>query len=60
MATLSAVRANPVPRRFHDQLRARGKPAKVALVAAMRKLLTILNAMLRKGEPWANPTAASP
>lgn len=49
MATLTAVRHNPVLQVFFRRLRAAGKPAKVALVACMRKLLTILNAMLREG-----------
>lgn len=52
MATLSAVRSNPVLKAFYERLRAAGKQGKVALVACMRKLLTILNAMLRDGEPW--------
>jgi len=47
MGTLSAIRYNPAIRAFHDRLRAKGKPAKVAIVACMRKLLTILNAMVR-------------
>ena len=47
MATLSAVRFNPVIRAFYARLRAAGKLPKVALVACMRKLLTIINAMLR-------------
>jgi transposase len=52
MATLSGVRFNPVLAAFYGQLRARGKEAKVALTACMRKLITILNAMLRDGKPW--------
>jgi transposase len=56
MATLSAVRHNPVLRAFHRRLRAAGKPPKVALVAAMRKLLTIINAMVAHQQPW-QPTA---
>jgi transposase len=52
MATLSAVRCNPVIRRFFDRLTAAGKPRKVALVACMRKLLTILNAMMRRRVGW--------
>ncbi len=52
MGTLSAVRFNPVIRAFYHQLLARGKPKKVALVACMRKLLTILNTMLKSGTPW--------
>ena len=47
MATLSAVRYNPILKAFYTRLRDVGKTAKVALVACMRKLLTIINAMLR-------------
>jgi transposase len=52
MATLVATRHNPTIRVFYQRLRAAGKPAKVALVAAMRKLLTILNAMVKAQRPW--------
>ena len=52
LSTWSAARWNPVIRVFHDRLRAQGKPPKVAQVACMRKLLTILNAMVRDGRPW--------
>ncbi len=52
MAALVAARWNPVLRVFYRRLRAAGKPAKVALVAVARKLLTILNAMLRDQRPW--------
>jgi transposase len=52
MGALVAARRNPVIRAFYERLRAAGKPAKVALVACMRKLLTILNAILRTGTPW--------
>jgi transposase len=52
MATLSATRFNPTIKAFHQRLVAAGKPAKVALVACMRKLLTILNAMIRDGKPF--------
>ena len=52
MAALVAVRCNPVIRAFAERLRAAGKPTKVVLTACMPKLLTILNAMLRHGEPW--------
>jgi len=55
MATLTAVRRNPVLATFSQRLRTTGHPAKVALVAAMRKLLTILNAMLRDHRPWQTP-----
>lgn len=52
MAALVATRFNPVIKVFYMRLVAAGKPKKVALVACMRKLLTILNAMLRKNEEW--------
>lgn len=52
MAALTARRCNPVIRAFADRLAAAGKPAKVVIVACMRKLLTILNAILRDGRPW--------
>ena len=52
MATLSAIRCNPVIRAFHQRLIAKGKPKKVAIVACMRKLLTILNAMVRDHATW--------
>jgi transposase len=52
MATLSASRYNPVIRSFYQSLIARGKPPKVALTACMRKLLVILNAMLRDQKSW--------
>jgi len=54
MATLAAIRFNPAISRFYKRLVAAGKPKKVALVACMRKLLTILNAMVRSRKPW-NP-----
>ena len=52
MAALVAIRHNPVIRVFHSRLIAAGKPKKVAIVACMRKLLTILNAMLRDRAAW--------
>jgi len=52
MATVVAIRHNPVLRPFYARLRAAGKPPKVALVAAMRKLLTILNAMIKHQTVW--------
>jgi transposase len=57
MAALVATRHNPVLKAFYERLKAAGKPPKVALVACMRKLLTILNAILRTGKPW-NPALA--
>jgi transposase len=52
MSTLVAVRYNPVLKAFYQRLRAAGKLAKVALIACMRKLLTILNAMVKHQTPW--------
>ena len=52
MATLTATRCNPVIRAYFTQLRERGKAFKVAMVACMHKLLTILNAMLKQQTPW--------
>jgi transposase len=52
MAALVASRHNPLIAVFYRRLRAAGKPAKVALVACMRKLLLILNAILRDRRPW--------
>lgn len=55
MATLSAMRYNPAIAAFRQRLLAAGKPKKVVIVACMRKLLTILNAMARDGALW-DPT----
>ena len=52
MATLVAVRYNPLIAAFYTRLTAAGRPKKVALVAAMRKLLIILNAIVREKRPW--------
>lgn len=52
MATLVATRHNPTIRKFYQRLLANGKQKKVALVAAMRKLLTILNTLIKKDELW--------
>jgi len=52
MAALVASRHNPVIKGFYQRLLGAGKPKKVALVACMRKLLTILNAMVRSRQPW--------
>ena len=54
MAMLSAVRFNPVIKAFYDRLIAAGKPKKVALTACSHKLLRILNAMARTGQPWSD------
>lgn len=55
MATLVATRYNPVIRDFYQRLLAVGKPKKLALTACMRKLLTILNAMINHRTPWHYP-----
>lgn len=52
MATLTAVRHNPVIHVFYERLRQAGKAPKVALTACMRKVLTILNAMVKSNVPW--------
>lgn len=52
MAALTASQHNPVIKAFYERLKAAGKLSKVALVACMRKLLTMLNAMVRTGKPW--------
>ncbi len=52
LAALTAARHNPVLKAFRDRLVALGKPKLVAVVAVARKLLTILNAMIRDQKPW--------
>ena len=52
MAALVGIKHNPVLRQFYERLRAAGKPFKVAVTACMRKLLTILNAMLHQNRHW--------
>ncbi len=52
MATLSAIRYNPVLKQFYERLKASGKVSKVAVIASARKLLTILNAMVRDRTRW--------
>jgi transposase len=54
MATLTAIRWNPVIRAHYARLAAAGRPKKLAIVACIRHLLTILNAILRSGTPWQN------
>jgi transposase len=58
MATICATRSNPLIRSFYTRLKAAGKPSKVAIVACMRKLLTILNAMIKHKTMW-NPAKFS-
>jgi transposase len=54
MATLSATQCNPVIKSFYKKLVAQGKHKKVAIVACMRKLITILNAMVRENKEWCH------
>jgi transposase len=58
MATVASVRCNPVLRGFYERLCAAGKPRKVALTACMRKLLTILNAMMHRQTRWQSALTA--
>ena len=51
---MTAMRCNPALRAFHHRLRAAGKPKMVALIAVARKLLTVLNAILRDKTKWQN------
>jgi transposase len=53
MACFSAIQHNPPLKAFYRRLREAGKPTRLALVAVMRKLLTMLNAILRDNKPWA-------
>jgi transposase len=59
MATLAAVKHNPVIRATYDRLVAAGKAKKVAIVACMRKLLVVLNAMMRDRTAWLLPAATT-
>lgn len=52
MTALASIQWNPVIKKFYDRLLARGKAKKVAIVACMHKLLTIMNAMIRSQSPW--------
>lgn len=57
MAAVSAMRCNDAIRAFADRLKKAGKPPKVVIVACMRKLLTIMNAMLKNNTPWTSKIA---
>ncbi|WP_341501458.1 IS110 family transposase [Gallaecimonas sp. GXIMD4217] len=57
MAMMSAIQCNPVFRRYYAHLKAAGKLPKVALIACMRKLIVILNTMVKNGEKWCEKTA---
>ncbi|HGU9818543.1 TPA: IS110 family transposase, partial [Enterobacter chuandaensis] len=52
MAAMSAVRYNPTIQAFFERLRGKGKAFKVAMTACVRKLVTILNAMVRDNKKW--------
>lgn len=58
MAAITAIRHNPAIRAFYERLSAAGKPFKVAITACMRKLLTVLNAMVKNNQPWQNTMLA--
>ncbi len=60
MGALVATRRNPALREFYERLLAAGKPKKVALVACMRKLLAILNAVLKHRTPWRSSHCLAP
>lgn len=60
MAAVTATRCNPIIRSCYRRLRDAGKTAKVALVACMRRLITILNAMTKTQQPWRAPSLLSP
>ena len=60
MATLTATRYNPVIQEFYQRLVAAGKKKKVALVACMHKLLTILNTIIKEQQPWREPQKSAP
>jgi transposase len=60
MGALLATRHNPQIKAFYERLLGAGKPRKVALVACMRKLLIILNAMLKNRTPWRFPQILAP
>ncbi len=55
MAALTASRHNPVIKAFFERLSANNKPFKVAITACMRKLLAIINVMVRDSTPWKSP-----
>ncbi len=57
MAAIAASRHNPILRPFYDRLIAKGKPAKLALIAVLRRLVVFANAVLKSGQPWKGATA---
>jgi transposase len=59
MATIVAIRHNETIKRFYQRLKAKGKESKVAIVACMRKLLTIVNLLIKNNEVWKNAESVS-
>lgn len=57
MAAIAASRHNPILRPFYDRLIAKGKPAKLALIAVLRRLVVFANAVLKSGQPWKGAAA---
>tara|TARA_R110001599_G_scaffold91341_3_gene239969 strand:+ start:12607 stop:13392 length:786 start_codon:yes stop_codon:yes gene_type:complete len=57
MAMLSAIQCNPVFKQFYERLKAQGKLPKVALIACMRKMVVMLNTMVKNQEPWREKTS---
>ena len=60
MATVTAMRCNPIIRAFAQRLIVAGKAFKVAMIACMRKLVTILNLMVKRNEHWRAPVLQNP
>jgi transposase len=58
MAAIVAMQCNPLIKGFAARLKARGKPALVVITAVMRKMIIILNAILKTGKPWNGAQAA--
>jgi transposase len=56
MATISAIKSNPAIKTFYKRLRDNGKTPKIAIVAAMRKLIIIANTIVQNNQPWINPS----
>ena len=59
VATIVAIRHNETIKRFYQRLKAKGKESKVAIVACMRKLLTIVNLLIKNNEVWKNAEGVS-
>lgn len=59
MAALTAMRFNPVIKQFYQRLLGKGKPHKVAITACMRKLLSIINLMVRNQTPWCDSSVSA-